>query len=92
MDEMHLINEACQDEAAEAAQDIEAFAREAIDFAERAIDEGMVAPAYVPEALLLAAVELAAMHDGNPEHLAGWLERVAARLREHVVPKAGPAS
>lgn len=83
-----MLSDANPDPLSDASKDIETFAHLAIDHASRAVDDGTIAPAYVPEALLLAACELAARHGGDPEHVAEWLERVAMRLREHTGPEA----
>ncbi len=77
------------DEAAEVAKDIEAFAQLTIQHVEQAVDDGAIAPTYAPEALLLAAVELAARHSGDAGQVADWLDRVASRLRDHIEPGLG---
>jgi hypothetical protein len=62
-----------------------------MDHARTAASAGTTSPAYIPEALLLAAVEFATSHDSHFDHVADWLARIAERLREHVVsqpPKA----
>lgn len=72
-----------QDPFADTAKDIEAFAKLVIEFTRKSVDAGEIAPAFVPEALLLAAVDLAARHNSDAQGVADWLERVSQRLREH---------
>lgn len=76
-------DERSQDPFADTAKDIEAFAQLVIEFARKSVDTGGIAPAFVPEALLLAAVDLAARHNSDAQGVADWLERVSQRLREH---------
>lgn len=86
MDGKHVISDASPDQPSDAEQDIEVFAQMVLEYATRAVDEDTIAPSYVPEALLLAAVELGARHEDNPDGVPTWLERVAGRLRGHVEP------
>ena len=66
----------------DATKDIEAFAERVIGFVADAVSEGAIAGGLVPEALMLAAVEVAAGQDGDTERVAEWLTRIAARIRE----------
>jgi hypothetical protein len=64
------------------AKDIEAFAERLIGFVADAVLDGTIAGGLVPEALMLAAVEVAASQDGDSERVAEWLSRIAQRIRD----------
>ena len=79
---MRMNNEPGPDALADTAQEIEAFAERVIGFVADAVLEGAIAGGLVPEALMLAAVEVAASQDGNAERVAEWLTRIAGRIRD----------
>lgn len=72
----------------DATKDIEAFAERVIEFVADAVSDGAVDGGLVPEALMLAAVEVAARQDGDSERVAEWLTRIAKRIREANEPAA----
>jgi hypothetical protein len=77
-----MMSEAGAGPLVEEAKDIEAFAERVIGFAADAVSEGVIAGGLVPEALMLAAVEVAASQDRDSERVAEWLTRIAQRIRD----------
>jgi hypothetical protein len=77
-----VTNEPSQGPFIDATKDIEAFAERVIGFVADAVSEGTIAGGLVPEALMLAAVEVAASQDGDSERVAEWLTRIAQRIRD----------
>ena len=71
-----------------ATKDIEAFAERVIGFAGDAVLDGAIAGGLVPEALVLAAVEVAAGQVEDSERVADWLTRIAACIWEANGPAA----
>lgn len=83
-----MSNEPSQGPLIDATKDIEAFAERVIGFVAEAVSDGAIAGGLVPEALMLAAVEVAASQDGDPERVAEWLMRIADRIRSADEPAA----
>lgn len=83
-----MSNEPSQGPLIDATRDIEAFAERVIGFVADAVLDGVIAGGLVPEALMLAAVEVAASQDGDSERVAEWLNRIAKRIREANQPVA----
>jgi hypothetical protein len=83
-----MSNEPSQGPLIDATRDIEAFAERVIGFVADAVLDGVIAGGLVPEALMLAAVEVAASQDGDSERVAEWLNRIAKRIREANQPAA----
>jgi hypothetical protein len=77
-----MISDAGAGPLVEEAKDIEAFAERVIGFAGDAVSDGAIDGGLVPEALMLAAVEVAASQDGDSERVAEWLTRIAQRIRD----------
>lgn len=76
-----MSNESRPGPLVDATKDIEAFAERVIEFVADAVLDGAIAGGLVPEALMLAAVEVAASQDGDSERVAEWLTRIASRIR-----------
>ena len=83
-----MSKEASQGPLVDTTKDIEAFAERLIGFAADAVLDGAIAGGLVPEALMLAAVEVAMSQDGDSERVAEWLTRIAARIRNVNEPDA----
>ena len=83
-----MSSEPSQGPLIDATRDIEAFAERVISFVADAVLDGVIAGGLVPEALMLAAVEVAASQDGDSERVAEWLNRIAKRIREANEPAA----
>ncbi len=64
------------------ADELEDGARELVRFALRHRERTNLPVAMLPEMILLAAIELAAILDGTPDGTIDWIEDVAARLRQ----------
>jgi hypothetical protein len=77
-----MSNEPSQGPLIDATKEIEAFAERVIGFVADAVLDGGIAGGLVPEALMLATVEVAASQDGDSERVVEWLTRIAARIRE----------
>ena len=86
--DVHMSNELSQGPLIDATKDIEAFADRVIGFVADAVLDGAIAGGLVPEALMLAAVEVAASQDGDSDRITEWLTRIAARIREANEPAA----
>jgi len=81
-----MSSEPSQGPLIDATRDIEAFAERVISFVADAVLDGVIAGGLVPEALMLAAVEVAASQNGDSERVAEWLTRIATRIRESNEP------
>jgi hypothetical protein len=62
--------------------ELEEGARELVKFALRHREDTGLPVAMLPEMLLLAAIELAAILDGTADGTIDWIEDVAGRLRQ----------